>query len=93
MRLEGRHEPNLLEYQRGVHYLATSSGSIHFVGSGRNNDCAIRTDGTAVCWGHDAIFDFTPPDGVFTAVSVGYGRACGLRLNNTVDCWGKQIEK
>lgn len=94
MRTEARSKRDLLEHAKRPHYLATTPRPI----TGLLPADGITTvpsagNGGAVCRGHDRWFDFTPPDGVFTAVSVGYDRACGLRLDHTVECWGTRIER
>ena len=59
----------------------------HSISSGVGAVCALRRDGSAVCWGSD---DLTPPAGEkFTDISVGSRQlACGLRTDGTAVCWG-----
>ena len=59
----------------------------HSISSGIGAVCALRRDGSAVCWGSD---DLTPPAGEkFTDISVGSRQlACGLRTDGTAVCWG-----
>lgn len=55
--------------------------------------CAVRQDGTPVCWGTvDELTGATPPTGPFVAVAVGGYHACGLREDGSVACWGKGDE-
>ena len=51
--------------------------------------CAIRTDGTLLCWGEWWYEHPTPPPpaGTFTAVSVGDGETCAIRTNGRLACW------
>ena len=59
----------------------------HSISSGVGAVCALRRDGSAVCWGSD---DLTPPAGEkFKDISVGSRQlACGLRTDGTAVCWG-----
>ena len=51
--------------------------------------CALRTDGTAACWGiPSGVGADDPPAGRFTAVSAGASHACGLRPSGEIECWG-----
>ncbi|MCZ7685213.1 MAG: hypothetical protein M5U28_43140 [Sandaracinaceae bacterium] len=63
--------------------------------------CALRADGSAVCWGDarhgqlgdsSAAFRATPFDVAGTtdavALDVGYDHACAVRAGGEVRCWG-----
>lgn len=65
-----------------------SARSFTQVGAGRANVCALKVDGTLLCWGSDAYGQSTPPAGTFTAVSVGDDHACAIRTDQTLACWG-----
>ena len=57
------------------------------VAVGELDACAIRRDGTSVCWGWN---DLEPPvDVTLTALAVGAGHACGLTEARTPVCWGQ----
>ena len=60
----------------------------HSISSGIHAACALRRDGSALCWGSG---DLTPPAGEkFTDISVGSSSlACGLRTDGTAVCWGQ----
>ena len=60
----------------------------HSISSGIHAACALRRDGSPLCWGSG---DLTPPAGEkFTDISVGSGNlACGLRTDGTAVCWGQ----
>ncbi|WP_420610637.1 RCC1 domain-containing protein [Candidatus Poriferisodalis sp.] len=73
-------EPTEATEEGAVTYTALSSGFEH--------SCALRSDGTAVCWGSNVEGKASPPEGTFTAVSVGGQHTCGLRTDRTVACWG-----
>ena len=58
--------------------------------------CALRTEGSIVCWNpsrpeYDAVMD--APEGVFTQVAAGVVHACAIRLGGTVACWGENSDK
>ncbi len=54
--------------------------------------CAVRSDGSVVCWGDDS--STTRPETLVPAglvakeVAVGSHHSCALRLDGTVTCWG-----
>ena len=58
--------------------------------------CALRLDGTPICWGEEGndrfLSDFKAlvsplEDEQFTAISSNDSKSCGLRRNGTVVCW------
>lgn len=58
-----------------------------------NHSCAIRADGTVVCWGQNDDGQTEAPSGTYTAVTTGgnaftYNHSCAIRLEGTVVCWG-----
>lgn len=62
---------------------------------GGRHACALRDDGTLVCWGqgsgtdHDPPFQAVPPPWPVVQVAVGGGyHTCGLRRDGSVGCWG-----
>ena len=61
-------------------YVAINAGSYH--------TCAIRVDGTLVCWGNNEHGQATAPDGTYTSVAAGLGHSCAIRSDGTVTCWG-----
>ena len=58
--------------------------------AGAFHSCAIRTDKTVTCWGHNDEGQTNVPGGPFTAIS-SYLHTCGLRIDQTVTCWGSNI--
>lgn len=66
--------------------------------SGNFNTCALRTDGTPVCWGRNLFNQRAyPADAAsnlltFTQISAGNAHVCGLRPDQTVVCWGRNFE-
>ena len=63
-------------------------------GGDSSTACAIRTDGSLVCWGvmgwgeAGNQLPARTPAGTFTAVSVGPDDGCAIRPDGTVACWG-----
>lgn len=52
-------------------------------------NCALRQDGSPVCWSEDLSGPFPEPPGErFTTVSATSNHACGLREDGTAVCWG-----
>ena len=57
------------------------------VAVGELDACAIRRDGSSVCWGRNGL---TPPADVsLSAIAVGAGHACALTEAGTPVCWGQ----
>ena len=54
--------------------------------------CALREDGTPVCWGNSTSAS-TPSDERLAAISSGATHACGLRHDGTAVCWGRNTYK
>lgn len=59
-----------------------------------DNLCALRVDGTAVCWGRRAFSDTVeqPPDDELRAVSAGASHGCGVETDDAATCWGADGE-
>ena len=56
---------------------------------GSDHTCALREDGTPVCWGANWAGQAEPPEGErFVTISGGSGHTCGLREDGTPVCWG-----
>ena len=64
------------------------AGSFTAVSTGDRHSCALRSDGSVVCWGWNEYGQATPPAGSFTAVSTGGAHSCALRSDGSVVCWG-----
>ena len=59
------------------------------ISGGSGSTCALREDGSPVCWGHNEQGQASPPVGeVFSTIRVGSRQACGLRLDGSPVCWG-----
>ena len=57
--------------------------------SGHSHSCALREDGTPICWGDNERGQASPPTGErFIAISSGYSHSCALREDGTPICWG-----
>ena len=68
-----------------------SSGADRFttITSGHLHTCALRADGTIVCWGDGEYGRPAPPqDEKFIAVSSGAAHVCALRVDGSAECWG-----
>ena len=57
------------------------------IDSGIAHTCALREDGSAVCWGSDLDGGASPPNGRFTAISSGSFHTCALREDGSAVCW------
>ena len=56
--------------------------------SSNQHSCAIRSNGTAACWGAHLGGQTEPPNGILKTISAGTLHTCGLRTDNTITCWG-----
>ena len=61
------------------------------IAAGTNHSCAIRVDGTIVCWGANSYGQTDAPGGTFTAVSAGTYHSCAVRTDGTIVCWGDNV--
>ena len=68
----------------------TTAGCWTDITVGRNHSCAIKTDGSLVCWGSDSDGQATPPTGTnFIQVTAGYRYTCALDgVTQQASCWG-----
>lgn len=58
------------------------------VSGGVTHSCALRSDGSAYCWGIGEFHQDEPPDGAtFTQLAAGFRHSCGL-ADGTATCWG-----
>jgi Putative Ig domain/Regulator of chromosome condensation (RCC1) repeat len=66
-----------------------SPGAPKFVSVGGSHTCAIRDDGTLVCWGDDSAGQLDGvPSGTFQSVSAGGSHTCAIRTSDHLTCWG-----
>ena len=75
------------------------------ISSGTNHTCALRADGTPVCWGaklgdegevigQTGFGQSEPPEGEhFVSISSGGNHTCALRADGTPVCWGAGFEE
>jgi hypothetical protein len=68
------------------------AGGYASVSAGNYHTCALRTEGSLVCWGDNYDREATPPAGTFTAVSAGTAYTCALRADETAACWGYDFD-
>ncbi len=62
------------------------------VSSGFLHACALRDDGSPVCWGYDRYGQATLPAGErLTALSSGIAHTCALREDGSPVCWGDTL--
>ena len=58
------------------------------IGSGSDSTCALRENGSLICWGAVSR-EWTPPeDETFTDIQVGWFQLCALRRDGSSICWG-----
>jgi alpha-tubulin suppressor-like RCC1 family protein len=80
--------PNPNEGARGGGRTGTGAAAMGIVNVGEKHACAIRDDGTLVCWGDNSLGQLNSPTGEFTQVSSGPLHSCAIRADGFVLCWG-----
>ena len=64
--------------------------------AGERHSCAIRTDRSIVCWGHNEAGETDAPSGAFTALAAGDRHSCAIRTDpgiadRSIVCWGPNL--
>ena len=60
--------------------------------SGWSHTCALRPDGSPVCWGSNNYGQASPPSGErFAAISSGWYHTCALQPDGSPVCWGRNM--
>ena len=69
-------------------------GRFSSIDSGGAYNCALRSDGTPVCWGRNYFGEPLPPRGEkFESISLGSVHTCALRrVDGRAVCWGDNDE-
>ena len=71
---------------------ACGGGDFIQVSAGGSHTCALRSDGSVVCWGDDARGQLRAPENErFASISAGQAHTCGLREDGTTACWGYDL--
>ena len=59
------------------------------ISSGEQHTCALRSDGSPVCWGYNEDGRASPPqDERFASISAGSQHTCALLHDGSPICWG-----
>ena len=73
-------------------FAACGGGDYIQVSAGGDHSCALRSDGSVVCWGDDEVGQLRAPENErFEAITAGDTYTCGLRPNGTAACWGHDL--
>ncbi|OQW91870.1 MAG: hypothetical protein BWK78_03325 [Thiotrichaceae bacterium IS1] len=56
--------------------------------SSNGHTCAIKSNGSIVCWGANGKKQSNAPAGNFVQVSAGYEHTCALETTGKILCWG-----
>lgn len=64
--------------------------TIPHVSAGGVISCALKADGTVVCWGYNGEGSTTVPNGLTSVAQLdaGFGHTCALKADATMVCWG-----
>ena len=58
------------------------------IAAGGFHTCAIKTDGSIVCWGNPANGRTNPPAGQYTAIDADRTHSCAIKTDQSIECWG-----
>ena len=59
------------------------------VAAGSDHDCALRADGTAICWGSNFLGKTDVPPGTYADIDANYEHTCAVRQSDDAFlCWG-----
>jgi alpha-tubulin suppressor-like RCC1 family protein len=74
------------------HQLSAPNGSFKSISTvgGDFKSCAVEKSGRIRCWGDDTNSVTSPPEGIFTSVSVYGDHACALKIDGSPVCWGSK---
>ena len=51
--------------------------------------CALKTDGSAACWGDNESGELEVPEGRYKELSMGHVHGCGITESSNLVCWGE----
>jgi hypothetical protein len=67
---------------------ASSHAGAASLSAGTNQSCAVKSDGSVVCWGYDSVGQARPPSAFFNEVSSRTGHSCAVLTSGNLSCWG-----
>lgn len=92
---------------RSTPVVVSGLAGVTSISAGSRHTCALKTDGTAMCWGdngsgqlgigsRDAPYLKTTPQAVVNlstavAVAAGEGNSCALKADGSIVCWGANV--
>jgi len=59
------------------------------ISSGTAHSCALRRDGSILCWGRNKENQCKAPEILFDQISSGGIHTCGVHDNGSISCWGE----
>ena len=65
-------------------------GRFSQVSAGNGHTCALRGDGSIVCWGEATWGATETPPGLITQITSSQYHSCALRTDAEVVCWGRR---
>ena len=81
---------NSVPLPRLPHTTIAIPGTTPQVNAGGFHNCAVKDDGTVVCWGLNSVGQRDVPIGLASVAQVSAGgyHSCALKTDGTVECWG-----
>ena len=55
------------------------------------NTCAVKTDGTALCWALNSAATVPADLGLVSSISAGYDHFCAVKTDGRIQCWGSDV--
>ena len=55
------------------------------------NTCAVKTNGTALCWALNSAATVPADLGIVSSISAGYDHFCAVKTDVSIQCWESDV--